>query len=46
MTEQNPLPGHSPPAFFQEDIMVRGFILWLLGVPLVGIVILYVLGYL
>jgi len=26
--------------------MLRGFILWLLGVPLIGIIILYVLGYL
>jgi len=26
--------------------MVRGFILWLLGVPLVGVIILYLLGYL
>jgi len=26
--------------------MLRGFILWLLGVPLIGIIILYFLGYL
>jgi len=26
--------------------MLRGFVLWLLGVPLIGIIILYVLGYL
>jgi len=26
--------------------MLRGFILWLLGVPLIGIIILYMLGYL
>ncbi|KQZ95332.1 hypothetical protein ASD64_18805 [Mesorhizobium sp. Root157] len=30
----------------KEDNMVRGFILWLLGVPLIGIFILYFLGYL
>lgn len=31
---------------FKGGIMVRGFILWLLGVPLVGVIILYLLGYL
>jgi hypothetical protein len=30
----------------QEGYMLRGFILWLLGVPLIGIIILYLLGYL
>jgi hypothetical protein len=29
-----------------ESYMLRGFILWLLGVPLIGIIILYLLGYL
>ena len=34
------------PASSKEGIMLRGFVLWLLGVPVIGIIILYMLGYL